>query len=202
MKINCYSQVKFCHSYSNARMKSVYAGFFPQDKKIQSGDLHDKNNDTINLALEKLSELNFSKSDIEKVARYGAVPVFKNGKEAIEFAKANSIPIIFGKVDQPDIHAQWVNDKNTIIINESYRFTKSPEIIYAISAAILHELGHAKDADGISSIQEEIDCLSLNALAFNEFNTLNINRIYFRFKSIYFFFFFFVFIYFIFCFFL
>ena len=89
-----------------------------------------------------------------------------SGKEAMDYARNSNISIIFGKVDQPDVHAQWVNDKRTIVINDRYKDSKNPAEIYAISAAILHELAHSKDNDGISSIQEEIDCLALNALAY------------------------------------
>lgn len=39
-------------------------------------------------------------------------------------------------------------------------------MILAISEAMFHEAGHSKDKDGLSSIQEEIDCLALNTLAF------------------------------------
>jgi len=83
--------------------------------------------------------------------------------------RKNDIEVVFDKVDTDDIHAQWINSQNKIVINEKYRNTRSMAEIYAISAALFHEISHAKDKDSISSIQEEIDCLAMNALAFNVF---------------------------------
>ena len=58
----------------------------------------------------------------------------------------------------------------TIKINEQYRGTKSKAIVLAIAESTLHEAGHAKDLDGASSIQEEINCLSLNSMAHRTLN--------------------------------
>lgn len=173
MQINSVYPVHFGNSFDEAKARSVFNGFLPANKPIISVDTFEKKNDVLNAALEKLSEIEFAEDDIKKVNRFGANPMFSSGKEALEFAKKENIPIVFGEVDQPDIHAQWINDKRTIVINEAYRDNKEPAIVYAISSAILHELGHAKDGDGISSIQEEIDCLSMNALAFSEFKKKN-----------------------------
>ena len=173
MKVNLFAQLHFGNAFDEAKIKSVYGNFIPSNRAVVLPDSFERNDNVLNEALEKLSTLRFSPKDIKKVKRYGANPVFMSGQEALEFAKSNKIPIVFGKVDLPDIHAQWVNDKHTIVINDAYRMNKEPAVVYAISAAILHELAHAKDGDGISSIQEEIDCLSMNALAFNEYKKQN-----------------------------
>jgi hypothetical protein len=55
-------------------------------------------------------------------------------------------------------------DQNLIMINQRYRGDTSPDTIRAISEAIYHETGHAKDGDDHSSIQEESDCLALNTM--------------------------------------
>ena len=173
MKIDFSAQIKFGSGFDETAIRSVYGKFIPANKDILPADSFEKNTDTLDLALEKLSELNFSKDDIKKIQRYGARPIFKSGREALDFARTNKIPIVFGEVEQPDIHAQWVNDRHVIVINSKYKDNKEPAIVYAISAAIMHELAHAKDGDGISSIQEEIDCLAMNALAFNEYKKKN-----------------------------
>ncbi len=172
MRINSVYPVYFGSSFDMVQARSVFKGFLPENANVQA-DSFEKKQDILNTALEKLSEIEFLKEDIEKVNRFGAKPMFSSGKEALDFAKKENIPIVFGEVDQPDIHAQWINDKRTIVINEAYKNNNEPAIIYAISSAILHELGHAKDGDGVSSIQEEIDCLAMNALAFNEFKKKN-----------------------------
>ncbi|MCR4881908.1 MAG: hypothetical protein K6A44_08170 [bacterium] len=172
MKVNFYPYMNF-GSLDEVKAKTVYGNFIPQNRSVVLPDSFERSEDVLIEALDKLSGLRFSADDIKKVRRYGANPVFASGQEALNFAKTNKIPIIFGKVDQPDIHAQWINDKHTIVINDAYRTNNNPAVTYAISAAILHELAHAKDGDGISSIQEEIDCLSMNALAFNEYRKQN-----------------------------
>lgn len=173
MQINSVSAANFGNFYNETRVRNIFNEFIPQNRHVLGSDSFEKHDIVLDTALEKLKELEFSKEDINKVRRFGAKPMFLSGKEALDFAKKEKIPIVFGEVDQPDIHAQWINDKRTIVINEAYRNNKEPAIVYAISSAILHELGHAKDGDGVSSIQEEIDCLSMNALAFNEFKKKN-----------------------------
>ena len=173
MQINSVSLTNFGNFYKETKIKNIFNSFIHPKNLEVSSDNFVKQSDVLNTALEKLGELEFSKEDIKKVRRFGANPMFLNGKDALDFAKKENIPIVFGEVDQPDIHAQWINDKRMIVINEAYRDNKETAVIYAISSAILHELGHAKDGDGVSSIQEEIDCLSMNALAFNEFKKKN-----------------------------
>lgn len=129
-----------------------------------------KNSDTINLALEEIKKVNFSENDINYVKKIGAKPPFKNGKEAYDFIKKSNIKVKFAPMPSNDTHAQWDIDENTIKINEIYKNNKNKAVILAISEAIIHEAGHAKDNDGESSIQEELNCLSLNAMAHRDYN--------------------------------
>lgn len=124
-----------------------------------------KSPDTINLAVEELKNLEFSNDDKNFIKRHGAKPPFKNGKEAYDFIKNSGIKIQFAKLPSNDIHAQWDINEKSININKIYKNNKNKAVILAISEAILHEAGHAKDNDGDSSIQEEINCLALNAMA-------------------------------------
>lgn len=124
-----------------------------------------KSPDTINLAVEELKNLEFSDDDKNFVKKLGAKPPFKNGNEAYNFIKTSGIKVQFAKLPSNDIHAQWDIDKNSININKIYKNSKNKAVILAIAEAILHEAGHAKDNDGDSSIQEEINCLALNAMA-------------------------------------
>lgn len=173
MKINFSAQVRFGNFSDESKIRGIYDGFIQPDKKIINVDRFEKSPNILNLALNLLEQIEFATEDIKRVKRYGARPVFRSGKEAVEFAKVHQIPIIFGKVAQPDVHAQWDNSQKTIVINEMYKNTQNPADLYAISSAILHELSHAKDDDGISSIQEEIDCLAMNAMAFNVYQKRN-----------------------------
>lgn len=175
MKVNFCAQTKQTATTvpNELAVRNLYKNFISINKPIYDKDVYIKDFSTLNFALNKLSEVSFSKDDIKKIKRYGAKPIFKNGKEALKFAKDNNILITFEKVSSPDIHAQWINIENKIIINDRYKNTRNLAEIYAISAAIIHELAHAKDKDDISSIQEEINCLAMNALAFNAFRNEN-----------------------------
>lgn len=119
----------------------------------------------INNALEELKTLEFNKEDEIYVRKLGSRPPFKNGKEAYDFIKNSGIKVQFAQMPSSETHAQWDIEKKSININEIYRNNKSRAVTLAISEAILHEAGHAKDNDGDSSVQEEINCLSLNAMA-------------------------------------
>lgn len=130
---------------------------------------HKAGDDVLELALNELKNVQLSYDDVMFVKAVGATPPFKSGEEAYNFIKDNGIKIKFEKLSDKNVHAQWDIDKKTIRINEIYKNTKSKAVVLAITEAIFHEAGHAKDDDGISSIQEEIDCLSLNAMAHRDF---------------------------------
>lgn len=116
-------------------------------------------------AMDFLKDLKFDEDDVKYVQDFGVVLPFKNGADAVNFIKDSNIKVEYGPMSSPKAHAQYDNDQNKIIINERYRNTQKPSEILAIAGAILHEAGHAKDHDGDSSVQEEIGCLGMNALA-------------------------------------
>lgn len=125
--------------------------------------------DVLDKAMKELENVELDHSDLDYVKSIGANPPFNSGKEAFDFIKQQNIKVKFEKLHSKNVHAQWDVDKNTIRINEMYKNTHKQAVILAIAEAIFHEAGHAKDFDGQSSIQEEIDCLSLNAMAHNDF---------------------------------
>ena len=120
--------------------------------------------------MEELKKIKFDNNDVKYVKKLGAKPPFKNGHQAYDFIKNNGIQVKFMQLPSDDIHAQWDVNNKTIKINERYRDTKSKAVILAIAESTLHEAGHAKDLDGDSSIQEEINCLSLNSMAHRTLN--------------------------------
>jgi len=171
--VKIFSVNKLSNISYNANQNLLYKDFLPVKTELPM-DLYISNNcNPLDLALKYLSDLEFLPDDVEKVKKLGIRQIFKSGKEAVRFAHENNIPIIFDKVDAEDIHAQWLNNRHVIVINDRYKNTKNPAEVYAISAALIHELAHAKDNDSISSVQEELDCLAMNALAFNVFNKKN-----------------------------
>lgn len=123
-----------------------------------------KNKNLIN-AINKLNKLEFDKNDVAHVQSMGVVLPFLSGKEAAKFIDDSKIEVKFAPMPTKNIHAQYDFENNCIKINELYRNTQNPADILAISEAILHEAGHAKDKDSNSSLQEEMDCLAMNALA-------------------------------------
>lgn len=139
--------------------------YYPQVNGIQAFKSSKTNNNVINESLDELEKVEFLPGDLEHMESLGVNPIFNNGKEARELIEERGIKVEFGHVDGEKCHAQWNNDTNTIVINDKYKNTKDKAIIFAISEAIFHEAGHAKDADGETSIQEEFDCLALNTLA-------------------------------------
>lgn len=124
---------------------------------------------TIATALSELENIVFDSSDIDYLKNMGVKPPFKNGTDVIEFIKKSNARIAFSKVSSKHIHAQYDYEKNMIYINDLYKGTQDFPVILAIAEAILHEAGHAKDNDGDSSIQEELDFLGMNAVAHRAF---------------------------------
>lgn len=122
-------------------------------------------NKNLRNALNQLNKIEFDKDDIEHVQSLGVVLPFKSGKDAVKFIEDSNIEIKFAPLSSKNIHAQFDFEDNSIKINEIYRNTQDTAELLAISEAILHEAGHAKDQDGESTLQEEIDCLAMNAMA-------------------------------------
>lgn len=120
----------------------------------------------LKLALGKLAEISHDPADVEQIRMAGANPPYNSGKEALEFILQNQIKVEFTDMGDSLAHAQWINEENKIGINQKYRGKMTLPMALAIADAIYHEAGHAKDRDGVASIQEELDCLSLNTLGF------------------------------------
>lgn len=102
----------------------------------------------------------------EYVRSMGIDVIFPNGGAALDTIMQKNIRVIFDDMGDTTAHAEWRADQNTMVINQKYRGDASPTMLYAISEALFHESGHAAcDGDGYSSIQEETNCLFLNAWA-------------------------------------
>lgn len=125
---------------------------------------------TIFQAINYLKDVEFDSNDVKYLHSLGVILPFSNGKEAVDFIYKSNTRIKFAPLSSPHIHAQYDFDNNFIKINEIYKNTQNPAEILAITGAILHEAGHAKDKDGASSVQEEINCLALNALTHRAFS--------------------------------
>lgn len=163
--------LKFSSSYSSR--------LFPTQIQTPSNLLVAKTQETsfewikdanISKAIEQLKTLKFEDSDVKHLQSLGAVIPFASGEAAVRFINNSNTRIKFEALPSPEIHAMYDFDENCIKINEVYRNTQNQAEILAIAEAILHEAGHAKDNDGITTVQEEINCLSMNALSHRVFN--------------------------------
>jgi len=137
----------------------------PQINKTQLSKAQTQNDPVINQAISALKEVKFLPGDMEYMKKLGVNSIFDSGEDAAKLIKDRGIKVEFGPVDGPKVHAQWEENGNKIIINEKYKNTTDKAVILAISEAMIHEAGHAKDNDDLSSKQEEFDCLALNTLA-------------------------------------
>lgn len=120
---------------------------------------------SILFALNSLKNVTFQQEDVTYMNSMGLRLPFLSGKEAVDFLVKKNVRIGYQKMKDDSIHAQYDFEKNFIGINDKYKDTNDFPVILAISEAIFHEAGHAKDNDGVSSIQEELQCLALNVLA-------------------------------------
>lgn len=120
--------------------------------------------DTIARALEELKQIKFDHNDVIYMRAMGVQDIFESGQDAYDFINNNNVQVKFAKFDDPKVHARWVFEQNDILINSDYKKLNDHAAILALSEAILHEAGHAKDLDGMNSIQEELNCLALNVL--------------------------------------
>ncbi|HEY9686378.1 MAG TPA: hypothetical protein V6C52_05325 [Coleofasciculaceae cyanobacterium] len=119
----------------------------------------------IGQALNLVGQIRNLPLDEAYVRHMGINPPFQGGWQALKVILDKNIRVEFGDMGDSPAHAQWVAADNLIMINQRYRGDTSPPTLKAISEAIYHEAGHAKDNDDQSSIQEELECLSLNTLA-------------------------------------
>lgn len=118
----------------------------------------------IERALKALNEIKFEQNDVLYMRSLGVDDIFKSGKEAHDFIIDNKINVKFVNFDDPQIHAQWDHGANSILINARYESLTDDAGVLAVSEAIIHEAGHAKDLDDKTSLQEELSCLALNVL--------------------------------------
>jgi len=120
-------------------------------------------------ALKELYTIKFDEKDIKYLKSIGLEVPFKSGKDVVKYISSENIRIDFDKIPEPDIHAHYNYEKNLICINDKYKDSQSKPVILAMASAILHETAHAKDKDGHASIQEELECLGMNAVAHRAF---------------------------------
>lgn len=160
-----------CVSFSSNQLylKPLSPQEFPQIS-TQTNELPWISDEIFVKSINHLKYLKFDDKDVEYIKSMNVILPFDTGQEAVDFMKKSHIGIKFNKLPSENIHAQYDSETNCIDVNEIYKGTKNPAEILAISEAILHECGHAKDEDGVSSIQEEIDCLSMNVLSHRIFN--------------------------------
>ena len=124
---------------------------------------------TIAAAVSELENIKFEEKDLAYLKNIGVNPPFSSGTEAVDFIKDSNVRIAFSGMSSKHIHAQYDFEKNMIYINDLYENSQDFPVILAIAEAILHEAGHARDNDGESSIQEELDFLGMNAVAHRAF---------------------------------
>lgn len=155
------------HDSQNLTLSGLHYKSTTAKKSPELPWVKDKN---ILKSIEYLSHLQFNENDVKYIQSLNIVLPVLSGEEAINFAKSSRINIKFSQLPSRNVHAQYDFDNNCIKINEIYKKTQNPAEILAISEAILHEIGHAKDKDGKNSIQEEIECLALNTLAHRVFS--------------------------------
>lgn len=153
-------QVAFCSGQLDEKTPIVLPFF-----KTQKSPMPWVKDENLLKAVNQLNYIKFDKDDVKHVQSMGIVLPFQSGKEAVDYIKNSHIGIQFDKFDSKNIYAQYDYDNNCIKINEIYKNTQSQAVVLAISEAILHEAGHAKDNDDGTSLQEEIECLALNAVA-------------------------------------
>ena len=106
-------------------------------------------------------------ADEAYMRQLGLDPIFHDGAEALKLIQDHHIKVEFGDMGDTSAHAQWIQEQNTIMINQKYKGDLSVPTLYAIAAAIYHEAGHAaRLGDNQTSIQEELNCLALNTMAY------------------------------------
>ncbi len=143
---------------ANAQQGGIYVKPIERTKKQE---------DTIARALGELQNVKFSANDILYMKNLGVNMPFSSGLEAVNYLNSRNIDIKYAEFSNKNVHACLdTTDKiPVVLINSDYKDLATFPDILAISEAMLHEAGHAKDDDSINSIQEEIDCLALNVLA-------------------------------------
>ena len=143
-------------------------------------------NPIITSALDELKKVEFDSNDVKYIRNLGLEIPFDSGEDAVNFIKKSNLRIGFDDTGAEGIHAQYDYNENKILLNKKYKNTSDTADVLALAEAILHESGHAKDNDGESSVQEELNNLGTGALAhrffekkypqiFDNANTLIVN---------------------------
>ncbi len=168
MRINALSSKSYPNgSFANAKAKSDGApGANPLYATVKISDSVQIS--TIKKALEELKQVKYLPNDMIYMNAIGVNPPFKDGYEAYRWLLDNNIEILYADFSNKNVHACLNYDPQAgtaIFINSNYKDDCTHADVLAISEAIFHECGHGKDFDSENSIQEELDCLSLNVLA-------------------------------------
>lgn len=130
----------------------------------------------IRYALVLLGQIRNLPQDENYMRCLGVYPGFQNGQQALRVIQDKGIQVEFGDMGNSPAHAQWISAQNKIMINQRYKGDTSLDTLYAISEAIYHEAGHAAgNGDANSSVQEELNCLGLNTLAYRYHAATNSN---------------------------
>lgn len=153
-------------------VKPAIAGAFRANSKNEGGiyvqhiETTPKQKDNISKAIDALRDVEFSPNDVAYVQSLGVTLPFKSGREAVDYLNSKNIAVTYAKFSNPEVHACLDTTENVpvALINENYKDLTSKADVFAISEALMHEAGHAKDGDSENSIQEELDCLALNVL--------------------------------------
>ncbi len=118
-------------------------------------------------ALHILEQTQNRPEDEDYLRQLGINLIFHNGRQALDLMRRMNVQIEFGDTGDPKAHAVWIKDENKMVVNARYKGNMSSPVLYAIAESIYHEAGHAAWlGDDFSSIQEELDCLALNVLAY------------------------------------
>jgi hypothetical protein len=103
--------------------------------------------------------------DLAYLRQMGIEPPFNNGAEALNLILQKGYRVEFGDMGDTTAHAEFRANEGKLIINQRYQNDLSTPTTYGIACAAFHEAGHgARLADDRSSIQEELNCLSLNVI--------------------------------------
>jgi hypothetical protein len=161
----------YVNSFPNksSTLKTCSISFTSEIKEQNSLNLPWIKDKTILKSISYLKNLEFDKNDVKYMHSLNIILPVLSGNEAINFVRDAHMNVKFAQLASKNTHAQYDFDNRCIKINEIYKNTQNPAEILAISEAILHEIGHAKDGDGRNSIQEEIECLALNTITHRVF---------------------------------
>ncbi len=121
--------------------------------------------EVITAAMTELYVTKFDSEDVKQINELGLNLPFHSGSDVVNFLSENNVRITFAKINENDVHAHYDYEKNIVCINDRYKNNSSTPVVLAIAEAILHETGHAKDNDAKTSVQEELECLAMNAIA-------------------------------------